>query len=538
VSKPLDEVNTLKVIAETLNRSNDMKPMLQQVLEQLLDVTELSTGWIFLVNEDLEYSFIASHQLPPALRRNGCEPMCSGNCYCLSKYRKGELNQPVNIINCRRIEKAALYNWGDTLDITHHATIPLSAGGERFGVLNVAAPNKQTFDAHELDLLQSVAYQIGTAINRIRLFEAQEKQADDYVKLDEMSRALWPSTDRETLCRCIIKKTKEIFHIEQCAALLLDDQQANRMTVYSENGTEIAKYTAAAIPLQNLSEKRNYFILKDPDISQVFPFDGEAFYIPVKTRGTLKGYLVIQTEKKTVEITPEVLNGLVDHIGLTLENINLQEKRQELQLLDERNRLARDLHDAVSQKLFSLSLTAQGALSLISSNETQMMEALTDIKGLAKGAMSEMKAMIWQLRPHGLENGLISAVKVYAESLDIHLTVQYSPLISFSSNIKEAIWRILQEALNNIHKHAKTQTAELRIEVGETNVTLTISDHGIGFNVDESKQRQISLGLTSMKERVEALNGRFKVISESGKGTLLIITIPLQTEKEGMKDVD
>ncbi len=532
----MDEVYTLKVIAETLNRSNDMKPMLQQVLEQLLDITDLTAGWIFFVGEDQDYSLIASHQLPPALRRNGCEPMCSGNCYCLSKYRKGELNQPVNIINCRRIEKAIENNWGDTLGITHHATIPLAAAGEKFGVMNVAAPAKKSFDEHELDLLQSVAYQIGTAIKRIRLYEAQEKQADDYVKLDEISRAIWPSTNRDELCRNIIKKVKGIFRVKDCAVLLLDFELKDKMTVFREKNREIKGVSWSAEELKNISDHIGYQILNDNDPTVSFPFNKEALFIPIKTRDKLTGYLALKMTKDSLSMTHDVLNGLGDHIGLTLGNISLQEKRQELQLIDERNRLARDLHDAVSQKLFSLSLTAQGALALTKPEETLIKEALTDIKGLAKGAMGEMKAMIWQLRPHGLENGLISAVKVYAESLNIHLTVSCSQLIAFPPKVKETIWRILQEALNNIHKHAKTQTAELILTVEDKHIKLKINDHGVGFEVDESRQQQISLGLTSMRERVEELSGQFQILSESGKGTSLLIIIPLQTEtaKEGI----
>lgn len=377
----VDEIYTLKVIAEVLNRSNDLGPMLQQVLEKLLDLTDLTTGWIFLAGNEPDYHLMASHGLPPALSMNSQEPMCNGICYCLTKFWKGELTQPVNIIHCRRIEKAIQYNWGDTADISHHATIPLTGGEETFGVLNVAAPKKEIFDSHELDLLQSVAFQIGTAIKRIRLYE----------------------------------------------------------------------------------------------------------------------------------------------------------KRQEMQLLDERNRLARDLHDAVSQKLFSLSLTAQGALSLLSPEDLQLTEALQDIKGLAKGAMGEMKAMIWQLRPYGLENGLISAVKEYAESLNVKLSIESSRLISFSPQIKETIWRILQEALNNIHKHAKIGKADLCIDVAPEHIKLTITDYGVGFNINKLRNDQGSLGLTSMRERVERVNGCFTVQSETGKGTVLIITIPLMKEKGGQR---
>lgn len=166
---------TLKVIAETLNRSNDLHDMLQSVLEKLLDVTGLTTGWIFLVDQKPEYTFVASHNLPPALSRKNKKPMCHGVCFCLSDYWRGRLNEPVNVIECKRLEDAKKYHWGDRCGLTHHATVPLAAGGERFGILNVAAPNKEHFNEQELTLLQSVAYQIGTAVKRIRLSRQQQE---------------------------------------------------------------------------------------------------------------------------------------------------------------------------------------------------------------------------------------------------------------------------------------------------------------------------------------------------------------------------
>lgn len=140
-----NELLILKEIAETLNMSNDMHQMLNAVLVKLLQVTGLTTGWIFLGEEKPEYTCFVDHNLPPALTWQDKYPMCNGDCWCLQLYWDGKLKHAVNIIECKRITDAIKYRWGDTNGILHHATVPLEAGGEIFGILNIGTPGKEHF---------------------------------------------------------------------------------------------------------------------------------------------------------------------------------------------------------------------------------------------------------------------------------------------------------------------------------------------------------------------------------------------------------
>lgn len=124
----MQEMYTLKTIAETLNTSNDLNLMLDTVLGKLLELTGLTTGWVFLINNQGEYSCIADYSLPPALLHHDKEPMRCGSCWCVNRFRDGRLDNAVNIINCKRLEDAVDHQWGDTRDITHHATVPLRSG--------------------------------------------------------------------------------------------------------------------------------------------------------------------------------------------------------------------------------------------------------------------------------------------------------------------------------------------------------------------------------------------------------------------------
>lgn len=170
------EAVILKEIAELLNEGSEMKETLSAVLERLLQVTQLQTGWLFLIKKH-EPTLIAHHQLPEALTTNQFAPMCSKECWCVNRYNNGELNRASNIINCKRIEEAKKNGYADIEGLTHHATVPLRFGEEMFGILNVGAPNKIHFSEKELSLLESVAFQIGSTLKRMALTAREREMA-------------------------------------------------------------------------------------------------------------------------------------------------------------------------------------------------------------------------------------------------------------------------------------------------------------------------------------------------------------------------
>lgn len=182
--KEMHRLEALKEIAELLNEATHLQDMLEKVLHTLLQVMNLQTGWIFFIDESGKHRMLVDENLPPALTWQEKKPMCEGDCWCVERFVNGRLEKATNIIECKRIEDAIECNWGETEDVTHHATIPLRSGSEKFGLLNVAAPHKTHFSEEELALLESIAFQIGTTIQRIQLVEKERK----YVVVAERNR--------------------------------------------------------------------------------------------------------------------------------------------------------------------------------------------------------------------------------------------------------------------------------------------------------------------------------------------------------------
>jgi two-component system, NarL family, sensor kinase len=369
-AKNNSDIGILKEIAELLNEGTEINRVLTEVLAKLLHITGLETGWIFLIDDQGEYQLAAKAELPPALCMNEYEPMCQESCWCVDKYNDGRLNKATNIIECKRIEDAINNKTGETNGLTHHATVPLRAGNEKFGVLNVGSPNKTHFEAEELALLEAIAFQIGTAIKRIKLTQQEH----------------------------------------------------------------------------------------------------------------------------------------------------------DLALAAERNRLARDLHDSVNQLLFSLSLTARAGAEMAESS--QVKDTFSYIQDLAQEAQGEMRALIWQLRPRGLENGIVCALAGYADMLGLNLETKVSGVSSLPGKVEETLWRIGQEALANCKKHSQAETVQLMLNIQNQMVSMTIIDHGCGFNFEPSKEIP-SIGLKSMKVRAAALGGNLEVVSSLGEGTTINVRIPV-----------
>ncbi|MEB1806910.1 MAG: GAF domain-containing sensor histidine kinase [Bacillaceae bacterium] len=480
----MTKLKTIKAIAETLNQGNNIKEMLQTVLKELLHVTELQTGWIYLINPEGNYQLVADIDLPPALSWQAKKPMCEGNCWCIKEYNDNTLNRAFNIIGCKRIENAIKYQWGETNEITHHATVPLQAGDERFGLLNVAAPHKSRFEKNELDLLEAVAFQIGTAIKRMKLYHNEQKRAELYQTLGQFSANLNAQrATEEDLIHCAVN---EIYRAFSWPGIEL---QCNQLKAAIQPITKP--------PLQTIEKQ---------------------FKI-----GETSGKLTISHEQLD-SIDDEIIQKLSHHLGILFENTRIEAKSREIALIQERNRLARDLHDSVNQLLFSLSLTARGMKDL--KDLDKLHNSLSYIQELSQEALQEMRSLIWQLRPSGLENGVISALKSYGDMLKLNVNVELSGVLNVPHSIEECLWRVGQEALNNIKKHAHTPRAKINVQAGRKQVNMIIEDEGIGFDPDTVKNGA-SIGLSSMRERVELLEGSFQMNTTVGKGTVLSISFPM-----------
>lgn len=214
-----------------------------------------------------------------------------------------------------------------------------------------------------------------------------------------------------------------------------------------------------------------------------------------------------------------------------LENARLYEQMQTLAAIQERQRLARELHDTVSQELYSISLGAQIALEILDSDAPQeAKESIEHVIRRAAAALLEMRALIFELIPEALEDdGLIVALTRHVEMLQtahqlrIETFLGVEPAIPLLS--KHVLYRVTQEALHNVIKHASASKIDLRLTLEKLALVLEVRDNGKGF--DPAGYFPNSFGLRSMRERVKSIQGTISIASTPGRGTLVSVRLPL-----------
>ncbi len=204
--------------------------------------------------------------------------------------------------------------------------------------------------------------------------------------------------------------------------------------------------------------------------------------------------------------------------------------QRELAVLEERNRLARDLHDSVTQSLYSLTLFAEAGLRLAHSSEWDRVTSyLGELGETSQQALKEMRLLVHQLLPLDLEkSGLVGALQQRLDAVEGRARVEAQLLVDsdleLSPQIQECFYRICLEALNNSLKHAIADQVTVRISGAQGEVQLEIRDNGTGFDPDSLRDRG-GLGLTSIRQRVDELGGFLDIISKPGEGTKVIVSV-------------
>jgi signal transduction histidine kinase len=226
---------------------------------------------------------------------------------------------------------------------------------------------------------------------------------------------------------------------------------------------------------------------------------------------------------------------------LELANHQLQDYSAQLEQLAstrERNRLARELHDSVTQTVFSMNLTSQSAALLFERNREQAGVQLERLYELARSALAEMQLLIDELRPsppegEGLPAGLHRLLADSRFSAQLSVSIELQGAQTLAPAEEQGLLRIAQEALNNILKHAKTSQALVRLHL-EQPFWIEIEDHGQGFDLHQA-QRGGHLGLASMRERADEIGWRLEIDAAPGVGTRIRVEKPgMEVGKDGI----
>ena len=256
--------------------------------------------------------------------------------------------------------------------------------------------------------------------------------------------------------------------------------------------------------------------------------------VPIVAGGEVLAELFLAEKTGGGEFTDAdqaLIETLAAHAALAVVNAQRTERARELSVAAERARMARELHDSVTQTLFSLTLATESAVALAGEADPKLVDQLEQVRGLAEAGLAEMRGLVETLRPVDVDaDGLAAALRKRIELLgrvhDVRLSLHTrGPVRLQDRTVEREVLRIAGEALANALRHASARSVEVSLDTGDP-VRLVVADDGVGFDLPATLRHSHRLGLTSMRERAEALGGMLEIVTAPGAGTRVELEVP------------
>jgi PAS domain S-box-containing protein len=271
----------------------------------------------------------------------------------------------------------------------------------------------------------------------------------------------------------------------------------------------------------------------DPRTAELARVMGPRAYacVPIRAKGCVIGVLSIlhQLNRPVSSEGVALLVSIGDQLGVSVDHARLLAEAQGRATIEERERLARELHDSVTQALYSLTLLAEAARRASGVDDAAQVEAyLTRLGEIAHQSLKEMRLLVYQLRPAALEKeGLVGALQQRLDTVEKRAGIDARLLVEGSAavptNVEEVFFRIAQEALNNSLKHASAKSVTVLLRTDTERIELEVADDGRGFDPDGVRD-QGGMGLVSMTERAAGLGASLAIHSAPGSGTRVIVS--------------
>lgn len=429
--------------------------------------------------------------------------------------------------------------------------IPLVVGGRRIGNLVLSHSEPHVWTDGELQLFRSSANQLAATLENARLFGDVQRALEEMRLLYETARQFGAALSLDEVIEVYLEQVAARSGRFTCSVVLYEFDEAGERTavIAHAHWTPRSGLLRVREPYPNERDDLDVIletgqsvrvtdIRLDPRapqrLQQALAERPALAMLPLIVRGRCMGLVAIS------ETTPHAwtdddlwpyqatASQLAIAIDSRRQQVLLAERGQQLAVLEERQRLARDLHDSVTQLIFSLMLIAQSVGPAYKRDLVEGERRIGRMLELSQQALAEMRALLAELRPTSpVASGLLPALRQHlervAEREKLHIHLQADAYRAQSPEREEMLYRVAQESLNNVVKHARAQTVTLALTPVNGSLTLVITDDGRGFNPTQAAG---GIGLPGMRERVERLGGALKVQSAPNTGTTICVTLP------------
>jgi PAS domain S-box-containing protein len=409
-------------------------------------------------------------------------------------------------------------------------------------------PNSTVWSPSDVRLAQTVAGMVAGAIANARLFSKELKQRLLAESLNEVATALTSSLDIDTVVHTIFEQLKRVLDYHGAALLLRDgdDLIETQSVGISARHAGYRFYSALKGPQIEVFESRearcisdthNYRHWTPPDANKlVRSWMGAPLIIGDRTLGVLT---VSHSRRKTYTAEHlRLLQSFANEAAIAINNATRYREALNVAAYEERNRLARELHDSVTQSLFSANLVAKVLPDLAQNNPERFDYAVKTLGQLTQTALAEMRTMLLELRPRSLtqaplDSAFQNLTLTIASRSPLEITHStFDPTPALPEDVQLGLYRIVQETLTNIVKHSQAHHVEFDLRVHppfpqgnprrwQGEIAIHIADDGKGFDMDAVPQGHF--GLQIMRERAASIGAKFEMTSEQGNGTQMTV---------------
>jgi PAS domain S-box-containing protein len=538
-----DENQALLDIQHALTSRLDPDAVLQMIADAACRLTGASFGTVFLREGDnLRVSVLSGkdksnmyigYQMPVHGSATGLA-MMSGQ-----TVRIDSLDDP-------RIYRNAMEQAG----IQCLIGAPLISNGTPIGVISVGDKRPNRFGSEDERVLAMLIPGAVIALENARLYQAEQQQRHELESLYLADEQLHRTLHLDEVLQSLVDVAVDILQADKSSLLVWDAQQ-ERLVPWAARGFQpetLARISFAA----GQGVTGHVFLSGEPAVIEDVALDTRAdrwitdaeqirsfMHMPIMVGGNVFGvFNVNYTQPRAFGAGEQRLFlSLAQRAALAINNARLYAQAQQAAAMEERQRLARELHDAVTQTLFSASLVADVLPRLWERKPQEALRRLEELRQLTRGALAEMRTLLLELRPAALiEADLGDVLRQLAEAFNgrarLPVAVTVEGQVRLSADVQVAFYRIAQEALNNIVKHANASQVTMRLIFEPQQLVLRIDDNGQGFDLAHPPPSG-HFGLNIMRERAEVVGANFQIESQPGHGTSIVVSCDLAATPSG-----
>ncbi|NIN69296.1 MAG: GAF domain-containing protein [Anaerolineae bacterium] len=517
---------TLNTVAGTVSRSLDVDEMLRTGLKKVLDLMGLDAGEIWLLDGSEGAMSLRSHygQQPEFAEED--RHIRIDQCLCGVVARSGQAMMSADTSSDPRLSRTVCQQGGYLSTVA----VPLTSREKTLGVMALHHKEPSHFQAQDLELLDAIGKQLGVAVQNAQLYSEMEQEVRERTRhlelLYEITGVISGHLHSEPLLQELVTQAAR------------GAQAGGGIVITAASSDDEQSQAVYGIPSEELSHKVSG-LLRGGDES----LEGSLLTTPISSHGEIVGAVGLERKAGNRLFTKEdaqLLQGVAAQAAIALENAALYSEVQGVAILEERERLAREMHDGLAQTLGYLRLRLKVAGEhLLKGEVAEAEQILVDMVKTTEEAYVDAREAIADLRSAVFEGAdFISSLEAYLEEFGLQNRVETRLVVEQEAEITPAavqavqLIRIAQEALSNVRKHSQATAIVVRLGKRAHQVTMVIEDNGRGFDVEEiGGHSGRHFGLNIMRERAESLNGTLEIHSRPGEGTRVIATVPVEDRR-------